>query len=406
MKISNGVKILDKQLDELPAEVIFCKKCVLSNQRPRTEFDEEGVCSACHYTEEKEHKIDWKTREKELVTLLNKHRSKNGSYDVIVPSSGGKDSGIVAHQLKYKYGMHPLTVTWAPFIYTDIGWKNYLAFKDIGGFDNLLCFPDGKLHRKLARITFELKGDAWEPFAYGQLRYPFHIALKFRVPLIFWGENGEVEYGGSVRNKNKPHESIEEAEYLYYKGTGIDKIIKEGLKLGFLTKEDIKQTDFMLYKAPPLAEIKKLCIERHWFSYYHKWIPQENYYYAAEHTGFEANPEGHTESTYSKYASIDDKMDGFHFYLGFIKFGLGRATRDASMEIRCGHITREEGVALVKRYDAEFPSDYFQDFLDYLGINEKHFWEVIDRYRRPNIWKKVNGEWKLRHTVWGGGVDD
>lgn len=399
------VKILDKQLEELPKKVIFCKKCVLSNQRPRTGFDDENVCSACRYAEEKEHKINWRQREKELIVLLNKHRSKNGNYDVIVPSSGGKDSCIVAHQLKHKYNMHPLTVTWAPFLYTDIGWKNYLNFKD-QGFDNLLFFPDGKIYRKLARICFELKGDAWEPFGWGQLTYAFHIALRFGVPLIFYGENGEVEYGGSMKNKNKPYESPKDWEYLYYKGTGMDKIIKEGLKLGFLTKEDVKQTDFMLYKTPPLDEIKKLGLERHWFSYYHKWIPQENYYYATEHMGFEANPDGHSESTYSKYASLDDKLDGFHWYLGFIKFGLGRATRDASMEIRCGHITREEGVALVKRYDADFPSKYFQDFLDYLGIDEKHFWKVIDRYRRPNIWKKISGEWKLRHTVWGGGVDD
>ncbi len=302
--------------------------------------------------------------------------------------------------------MHPLTVTWAPFIYTDIGWKNYLDFKDVGGFDNLLCFPNGKLHRKLARIAFELKGDAWEPFAWGQKAYAFHIALKFGIPLIFYGENGEVEYGGSMQNKDKSHESPGDWDYLYYKGTGIDKLVEEGLRLGFLTEEDAKQTDFMLYKQPPLEAGKKLGAEMHWFSYYHKWIPQENYYYAAEHTGFEANPEGHTESTYSKYASIDDKLDGFHFYLAYIKFGLGRATRDASMEIRCGHITKEEGVALVKRYDHQFPEKYFKDFLDYLGIDEQYFWKVLDRYRRPNIWKKVGDEWKLRHTVWGGGTDD
>lgn len=399
------IKILDKQLNELPEKVIFCKRCVLSNQRPRTDLDVEGVCGACRYAEEK-NKIDWKAREKELVALLDKHRSKDGSYDVVVPSSGGKDSGIVAHQLKYKYKMHPLTVTWAPFIYTDIGWKNYLNFKDVGGFDNLLFFPNGQIHRKLARIAFELKGDAWEPFAWGQKAYAFHIALKFKIPLIFYGENGEVEYGGSMQNKDKSHESPKDWEHLYFKGAGADKLIEEGLKMGILNKKDTEQTDFAFYKAPPLDEIKKLDAEMHWFSYYHKWIPQENYYYSAEHTGLEANPEGHTESTYSKYSSIDDKLDGFHFYLAYIKFGLGRATRDASMEIRCGHITREEGVALVKRYDAEFPSKYFKDFLVYLGIDEKHFWKIIDRYRRSNIWKKVNGEWKLRHTVWGGGTDD
>ncbi|OGM99402.1 MAG: LPS biosynthesis protein [Candidatus Yanofskybacteria bacterium RIFCSPHIGHO2_01_FULL_39_8b] len=392
------VKTLDKQLAQLPKEVIFCKKCVVSNQRPRTEFDAEGICNACRYVEEKNTKIDWAKREKELIKLLNKHRSQDGSYDVVVPSSGGKDSGIVAHQLKTKYGMHPLTVTWAPFLYTDIGWKNYLNFKD-SGFDNVLFYPNGKIYRKLARIAFELKGDAWEPFGWGQKCYPFHIAVRFKIPLIFYGENGEVEYGGSMQNKNKSHESPRDWEKLYYKGSGVDALVKEGLKMGILTKEDLKESNFSIFKSPPFAQIEKLGTEMHWWSYYHKWIPQENYYYSAEHTGFEANPEGRSEGTYSKYASLDDKTDGFHWYLGYIKFGLGRASRDAQMEIRSGHITREEAISLVKRYDGEFPKQYFKEFLQYLGITEKHFWEVIERYRSPHLWKKVNGRWQLKFKV-------
>lgn len=392
------VKILDKQLKNLPQKIIFCKNCVVSNQRPRTELDQKGICNACRWAEEKNIKVDWNKREKELVALLNQHRSKDSRYDVLVPSSGGKDSGLVAHQLKVKYGMHPLTVTWAPFIYTDIGWKNYLNFKD-AGFDNFLFFPNGQFYRKLARIAFELKGDAWEPFGWGQKVYPFHMALKFKIPLIFYGENGEVEYGGSMQNKNKPFESPKDWEKLYYKGMGMEKLIKEGLKLGLLTKKNIKENDLTFFTMPDLKEIKKLGAEMHWWSYYHKWIPQENYYYAVEHTGFEANPDGRSEGTYSKYASLDDKLDGFHWYLGYIKFGLGRASRDTQMETRSGHITREEAVALVKRYDGEFPKKYFKDFLEYLGITEKHFWKVVEKYRSPHLWKKVNGKWKLKYTV-------
>lgn len=150
---------------------------------------------------------------------------------------------------------------------------------------------------------------------------------------------------------------------------------------------------------PDFKEIKKLKAQMHWWSYYHKWIPQENYYYSAEHTGFEANPDGHSEGTHSKYSSLDDKLDGFHFYLGYIKFGLGRATRDAMMEIRSGHITRDEAVALVKRYDGEFPKKHFRDFLDYLNITGKHFWKIVERYRSPHLWKKENGKWKLKYIV-------
>ena len=395
---AKSFKTLDKQLRQLPKKVIFCKRCVVSNQRPRITIDKEGICSACRYQDEKDYQIDWKKREEMLAKLLNKHRSKDGRFDVVVPVSGGKDSGYVAHQLKYRYGMHPLTVTWSPFMYTDIGWKNYVSFVQ-SGFDNLFFNPNGKLHRKLARIAFELKGDAWEPFAFGQKAYAFHIALKFGIPLIFYGENGEVEYGGSIKNKYKPFESVEDWEELYFKGAGVDALIKAGLKMGLLNKDEVDDKTFELYQPPPLKEIDKLGVQMHWYSFYHPWVPQENYYYSAEHTGFKANPDGRSEGTYSKYASLDDKTDGFHFYLGYIKFGLGRTNRDAQMEIRLKHLTREEGVALVRRYDGEFPKKYFKEFLEYLDITEKHFWKVIDRYRMPHIWKKVNGKWQLRHPV-------
>jgi len=391
-------KILDKQLEKLPKKVIFCKRCVVSNQRPRIKIDKEGICSACRYHDEKNNLIDWKKREAKLVELLDKHRSKDGSFDVVVPSSGGKDSAIVSHQLKHRYNMHPLTVTWAPFMYTDIGWKNYVNFVE-SGFDNILSYPNGKLHRKLSRVAFELKGDAWEPFTFGQKAYAFHIALKFNIPLIFYGENGEVEYGGSSKNKNKPFESIKDWEELYFKGAGVDALVKAGLDMGVFKKDEIKSKTFELYRTPPLEKIDKLGAQMHWFSYYHKWIPQENFYYATKHTNFEANPDGRSEGTYTKYSSIDDKTDGFHFYLGYIKFGLGRASRDAQMEVRSKHITREEAVSLVRRYDREFPQKYFNEFLEYLDITKEHFWKVLDKYRAPHLWKKIKGKWKLKYIV-------
>ena len=177
-------KILDKQIAELPKKVKFCKKCVTTNQRPRTAFDEEGICNACRHAERKFFGgIDWEAREQELVDLLDKHRSKDGRFDVVVPGSGGKDSAIVSHHLKYRYGMHPLSVTWAPFTYTDIGFQNYYNFIQ-SGLDGMVAWPNGILHRKLARVAFELKGDPWEPFTFGQKAYPFQMAVKFKIPLI------------------------------------------------------------------------------------------------------------------------------------------------------------------------------------------------------------------------------
>lgn len=390
---------IDKQFDELPKEVEFCSNCVVSNQRPRTYLNENGVCSACEWAYEKDHIIDWDSRQKELQELCDRFRSKDGSFDVVVPGSGGKDSGFVAHQLKHRYGMHPLCVTWAPFEWTDIGWKNLKNFV-ASGFNNVIGQPDGDLHRKLSRLTFELIGDAWQPFTYGQKAWAFHMAEKFGIKLIMYGENGELEYGGSTKYKHMPKEGPEEWEYQYFRGASVDDIVKRGIEKGILKKEEINERTMQWYKAPPPEAIQDLGLEMHWYSYYEKWTPQENFYYCVKHTGFNLNDEGRTESTYTKYASLDDKADGFHFYLGYMKFGLGRVSRDAQQDIRRNHITREEGVSLVRRYEHEFPQKHFPWFLDYLGITEEFFWEVMDFYRgKSNVWEKEYGMWKLKHIV-------
>ena len=390
---------LDKQFDYLPKEVVFCKNCVVSNQRPRTRFNEEGICSACQWAFEKDHVVDWKKRANELEQLCDKFRSKTGDFDVVVPGSGGKDSAFVAHQLKYRYGMHPLCVTWSPFEYTEIGWKNLQNFIN-SGFTNILGQPDGQMHRKLTRLAFELKGDAWEPFTYGQKAWAFHIAVRFGVKLIFYGENGELEYGGSEKYKHAPKESPEEWEYEYFKGASVDKLVEVGVQRGILKEKEVAGDALQLYRAPHPDLIQKTGAEMHWYSYYHKWVPQENFYYCAKHCGFECNPEGRSEGTYTKHVSLDDKADGFHWYLSYMKFGMCRASRDVQNDIRRHHITREEGVCLTRRYDGEFPERHFKWFLKYMNITEEFFWEVMDGYReKSNVWEKVDGQWKLKWVV-------
>ena len=389
---------LDRQLANLPKEVKFCRKCVVSNQRPRIVFDNDGVCSACHFAEYKHNQIDWPEREEMLGKLLDKHRRNDGRYDVIVPVSGGKDGGFVAHQLKHRWGMNPLTITWSPFVHTNIGFRNFRNFID-SGYDNLLASPNGELHRKLSRLSFMSLGDAWDPFAYGQMAYAFHIALKFDVKLVFYGENGEAEYGGDPKNNDKPGMPFEDWRELYFKGSGVGDLLKLGQEQGIITEREAREAT-QFYSPPPQEKMAASGCSFHWLSYYHKWVPQENYYYCKEHTGFEANPDGRSEGTYSKYASLDDKTDGFHFYLAFIKFGIGRATSDAAHEVRDGHITREEAAALVKRYDGEFPKKYFGEFLEYLDITEDDFWSVVDSWRSPLLWEKNGNDWRLTHAVY------
>jgi hypothetical protein len=150
---------------------------------------------------------------------------------------------------------------------------------------------------------------------------------------------------------------------------------------------------------PSAAELESVGVQAHFFGYYKKWIPREIYAYAAEHTGFRPNPDGRSEGTYTDFASLDDRIDAFHYYLGFIKFGIGRCTSDAAHEIRDGLISREEGVSLVRQFDGEFPAKYFHDFLSYTGISEPFFEEVIDSFRPAHLWERIGGEWKLKHQV-------
>ena len=158
---------------------------------------------------------------------------------MVVPGSGGKDSGFVAHQLKHRLGMNPLCVTWAPFEWTSIGYKNLNSFIH-SGFNNIIGQPDQKIHRKLSMLAFDLLGDAWEPFAYGQKAWAFHIAEKFDIKLIFYGENGELEYGGNTEYKNRPSEGPEEWKRSYYKGATVDELVQKGVDSGVFKDIHIK----------------------------------------------------------------------------------------------------------------------------------------------------------------------
>jgi N-acetyl sugar amidotransferase len=376
----------------LPLQVRFCKNCTVSNQRPRITFDEQGVCSACNFAHYKRTQLNWADRERELVELCKRFRKGNGEYDVIVPCSGGKDGSFVAHQLKFKYGMNPLTVTWAPLIATEIGRRNLDAFIH-SGFDNVLGTPNGRITRKLARLATQHLGDPFQPFIYGQTNYPLHMAVKHNVSLIMYGENGEVEYGGDMKNAFRPDRDIQDHDKHYF----------SGLPPEFWIEHGVSEADLRPFMAPSYQSIKDNKTEIHFLGYYKFWDPQENFYYCREHTGFQPNTE-RSEGTYSKYASLDDRIDGYHYYLGFIKFGIGRTTSDASHEIRDGKITREEGVALVQRYDGEFPRKYYQEFLDYCGITDEDFQAMVDTWRADHLWARTADGWKLKHAVWGEGL--
>lgn len=393
----------------LPETVVFCKTCVISNQRPRSAvefksqkedkketiaFGDDGICDACRFAQYKESAIDWEKREKELVALCDKFRSHDGRYDCIVPGSGGKDSAFASHILKYKYGMNPLTVTWAPHLYTPIGWENFQQWMHVGGLDNVLFTPNGRAHRLLTKLAFENLLHPFQPFIIGQKYVGPKFALQYKVPLVFYGEN-QAEYGNKIEENDRPTMK----EEFFSEDVSIDSLFLGGVSASELVERKLlSRGDLSPYLPAPHDEIQKLGVQTHYLGYYLRWDPQECFYYAAEHTGFQANTE-RTEGSYSKYSSIDDKIDPFHYYTTLVKFGIGRATYDAAQEIRNKKITREEGVALVKKFDQEFPKKYFGEFLQYIDMSEDEFWMHINNARSPHLWEKKDGEWVLRHQV-------
>ena len=409
----------------LPREVKFCTRCVISNQRPNStveyqhtgaskketiNLDGDGVCDACRYAEFKRTQIDWAGRERELIELCDRFRRSDGAYDCLVPGSGGKDSFYAAHVLKYRYGMHPLTVTWAPHIYTDWGWRNHQAWLH-AGFDNYLCTPNGRVHRLLTRLAVENLFHPFQPFIFGQKALAPKMALLFDLPLVFYGEN-EAEYGNPLSDtqtalRERSYYSADQVADLHLGGASVRELE---------SRYGLDRNDLQPYLPANPGQLVDRGVQVHYLGYYLRWHPQSCYYYAVEHGGFQASPE-RTAGTYSKYNSIDDKIDDFHYWTTYIKFGIGRATYDAAQEIRSGDITREEGVALVKRFDGEWPERFASTVFDYLSIGEtefpvasrqfahpqmtrEYFLELADGFRSPHLWKKESNGWRLRHVVW------
>jgi N-acetyl sugar amidotransferase len=380
----------------------------MSNQRPASipEFrhlpdrqgakymhiDEEGVCDACRHADQKE-AINWKVREEELVRLLDQHRRNDGAYDCLVPGSGGKDSVYQSHVLKYRYGMHPLTCTWPPTLYTDYGYHNYRTWLEVGGFDNVTFKPNGRVHTTLTRLAIQNLLHPFQTFILGQKNLAPKIAAQYGISLIFYGEN-EAEYGNPLADnqtslRDKSYFAMRDMTDVYLAGVSVPDLVgKHGLTL----------QDLRAYLPMPSSDLEKTSIQVHYLGYYLRWTPQESYYYAVENTGFQARP-FRTEGTYSKYNSIDDKIDDLHYYTTWIKFGLGRASYDASQEIRNRHLTREEGVALVHQFDGEVPTRYFSEVMEYIGMSADEFMSLCDDARSAHLWEKHGGEWVLRHVV-------
>jgi N-acetyl sugar amidotransferase len=408
----------------LPTNVLFCRNCVISNQRPNSAveyqhkrnskkatifFGDDGICDACRTAERKAREVDWERRRSELIALCDRYRSRNSSYDCLVPGSGGKDSFYQAWTLKNEFGMNPLTVTWAPHVYTEWGWRNFNRWIH-AGFDNYLMTPNGRVKRLMTRLAVENLFHPFQPFIIGQKAFAPKMAVTMKIPLVFYGEN-EAEYGNPIADNESA-----QRDFAYFASSDPQDIYLGGASVQELIEDyKIRPADLQPYLLADPTELENRGIEVHYLGYYLKWHPQSAYYFAVEHGGFEASPE-RTPGTYSKYNSIDDRIDDLHYYTTYIKFGIGRATYDAAQEVRSGDLLREEAVLLVKRFDGEYPERFSQELLDYLSLPPDQFPDaarqfeepimdreyldtLANRFRSPHLWMRDNGVWKLRRRV-------
>ncbi|MFA5147260.1 MAG: N-acetyl sugar amidotransferase [Candidatus Omnitrophota bacterium] len=368
--------------------VAYCKRCLMPNTRPRIIFDKEGVCNACRNADTKWEDVDWDARRKEFEGLLDRYRSKDGSWDCVVPWSGGKDSSSIAYRLKFEFHMNPLLVTFSPQVPNEVGSANREALIQ-AGMDHIFFRPNQKVHRRLAKRFFVERGNHKVPWDAGVNTIPVIAAVKFGIPLIFYAEHGESEYGGKLlkEDSNKMRDFTEVIEH------------QIGDDPRNWIDEEITLNDLAPYIYPDVGSMKKVGVKALYFAYFFKWSSYRNYLYIKDKFNFRTCAEGRTEGTFTDFDSLDDKSDNLYYYMQYIKFGFGRAVRDASRMIQNKQLSRSEGLELARKYDHEFPARYLKEMLEYLMLTEEEFNDITDRHRNPEIWTKENGQWKLRYPL-------
>lgn len=370
--------------------VFWCNHCLNMSTRPRITFDERGYCNACQWMEEKQI-MDWGVRQAELNEIITECKKQNKFFDCIVPVSGGKDGSYVAYTLKHKYKMNVLAVTVRPALSLEIGDKNLNHFIQ-SGYNHIHVSTNQHVMAKLNKYGFIEKGFPYYGWLIAIKSAVIQIAVKFGIPLIVYGEDGEVEYGGSTESKNRAFYDVEYIKRIYFEG-GHDTVLRKVLQ-----DDNVSVNELTFFQFPSDQEIEKSLLKfTHW-SYFEPWDSYRNYIVAKEHCGLTEKEEGN-QNTFTNFAQNDQALYSLHTYLMYLKFGFGRATQDAGIEIRRGAMTRQQALELVKLYDNAYPHEHLDTYLNYYEMSKKEFDDVLDRYANKNLFEKRNGMWEPKFVV-------
>lgn len=361
-------------------KVFRCTTCLNMSTRPRIGFDQAGKCNACVWAERKQ-SIDWSSRETELIELLTRHKRTDGGFDCIVPVSGGKDGSYVAYNLRHKYGMNPLTVTVTPALELELGNQNLRAFKE-SGYNHVQISPDHGAMQALNRSGFIEMGFPYYGWLIAIQSAVVRFAVNFGIDLIFYGEDGEVEYGGSTETSSRPIYDVDYMRRIYLEG-GHDTVLQ---------KSGLPPSALNFFHFPRKEELQKSKLEiAHW-SYFEAWDPYRNYLIAKEHCGLQ-EAKGSNTGTFTNFAQNDQALYGLHTYLMYLKFGFGRATQDAGIEVRRGAMTRDQAMNLVRVYDNHYPEEFISLYLSYYQMGQDEFDAVLDRWVNRELFEKIDGRW-------------
>jgi N-acetyl sugar amidotransferase len=353
--------------------------------RPRITFDNNGICNACQWRDEKKI-LDWSKRITELKSII-RQKKNNQVYDCIVPVSGGKDGAYVAYKLKEELGLNVLTVTSRPPLESDIGKKNLINFVN-SGFDHIHITPDQNGMKTLNKLGFIKKGSPYYGWLISIFSVVIRIAIQNNINLIFYGEDGEIEYGGSTQNKNKALFDINYMIKNYFEGD-YEQIKKE-------SRLTDKELFWFNVSGEKQSEFNNISLT-HW-GYFEPWDSYRNYIFGKEKYKL-SESESANEGTFTNFAQNDQALFALHMYLMYLKFGFGRATQDAGIEIRRGAMSRSQAINLAKLYDNNYPENFIELYLNYYEMKLSEFEEVLDKFANKNLFEKISGRWSPKFEI-------
>ncbi|MDE6627137.1 MAG: N-acetyl sugar amidotransferase [Lachnospiraceae bacterium] len=355
----------------------YCKKCCYPSTRPHIVFDEEGVCNACRNYERRE-RIDWGQRKKELLEILERYRSKDGTnWDCIVPVSGGKDSTYQVVTM-LELGMNPLCVTAITCDLSENGQANIDNLKRLG-VDYIEVTSNRVVRAKLNRLGLEEVGDISWPEHASLYALPVQIAVKFKIPLLIWGENSEEDCGGpasQVDNNVLDRKWIEDFDPLL--GLTLEKVQENA---------GISKKDLIPFMFPSDEELKEVGVTGIFLGYYIPWDGVNNKIISTAH-GFKSWGKA-VEGQMIDYEHLDNYQTGIHDYFKFLKYGFGRTTDQAALHVIHGRLTREQAMQIVKERDGKFPWSYMdkplEEILAPLDMTVDEFVEICDKFTNKEL---------------------